>query len=196
MSMRSARAGALPPAPPAYLRQEEGAFEPLTETARLTLGLPDVADWPGYRALVTSAAAEYAGGQQPLPRAWHAFAGHLGHWALRGYGLMSVRAKEDGRSVGMVGAYNPEGWPEQELGWLLWPGETGQGFATEAAAAARNYVYGALGWPGAVSYIHPDNAASISVADRLGCTRDSETRGITPEDVALVYRHPAPEIAA
>ncbi|MEL6645619.1 MAG: GNAT family N-acetyltransferase [Pseudomonadota bacterium] len=167
----------------------------LAQTDRLHLMQPDAHDWPGYRALVTSPAAQYAGGQRALPQAWHAFAGHLGHWVLRGYGLMSVRIKDGGRSVGMVGAYNPEGWPEQELGWLLWPGETGKGFATEAARAARDYVYRALGWAAAVSYIHPDNAASIAVADRLGCARDAATRGMTPEDVALVYRHPAPEAA-
>ncbi|MEL6798507.1 MAG: GNAT family N-acetyltransferase [Pseudomonadota bacterium] len=162
----------------------------IAQTERLHLMRPDATDWPGYQALITSPAAQYAGGQKTLSQAWHAFAGHQGHWALRGFGLMSLRTRDDTRSVGMVGAYYPEGWPEKELGWLLWPGETGQGFATEAALAARAWVYGTLGWAGAVSYIHPDNAASIAVADRLGCTRDAATRGMSPDDAAFVYRHP------
>ena len=165
----------------------------LATTDRLILQQPDADDWPGYRALVTSPAAQYAGGQLVPHRAWLAFAGHLGHWTLRGFGLMSVRARDDNRSVGMIGPFYPEGWPERELGWLLWPGETGKGFATEAARAARSYVYDTLGWAGAVSYIAPENAASIAVAERLGCTRDAATRGLSPEDTALVFRHPNPE---
>jgi RimJ/RimL family protein N-acetyltransferase len=63
-------------------------------------------------------------------------------------------------------------WDDQEpeLGWHLIPEARGNGFATEAARAARDWGQTLL--PGFVSYVHPDNAASNRVAERLGATRD------------------------
>ncbi len=169
---------------------------PVLETERLTLSAPDLREWPGYRALYLSERSQWCGGPLIEPRAWLSLAGHLGHWALRGFGMFAVRTREDGRSVGMVGHFRPEGWPEREIGWLLWDGETGKGYAVEAARAARAHAYDRLGWEGAVSYIAPANTGSIRVAERLGCVADPGHRAITEADDALVFRHPGPESVA
>ena len=43
-----------------------------------------------------------------------------------------------GRNVGRAGIYHPDGWPEPELGWMIYAGtDEGRGLAREAATAAR-----------------------------------------------------------
>jgi RimJ/RimL family protein N-acetyltransferase len=92
----------------------------------------------------------------------------------------------------MAGPWYPADWSEPELGWTLWSAaHEGKGYAHEAAVAARAHAYSVLGWTTAVSYIDPDNARSIALAERLGATLDPDAAHHNPAD--LVYRHPAPE---
>ena len=77
---------------------------------------------------------------------------------------------------------------------MLMPGFEGRGYATEAASAARAWVYENLGWTTAVSYIDRDNLRSIAVARRLGCVEDTGAVPADPEDA--VFRHPRPEACA
>src|SRR5262252_7836467 len=58
-----------------------------------------------------------------------------------------------------------------------------QGFATEAAAVARNWLFEHFPLARAASFIRPDNFASKRVAERLGAVyeRTSESRGSTYE---------------
>ncbi len=124
--------------------------------------------------------------------AWRQLACEIGHWTLRGYGRWMVDVTETGETVGMVGLWNPEGWPEPEIGWDLFEGQEGKGYATEAAAAARAHAYDALGWSTAISLVKPDNTASAAVAKRLGAWHDTS---FTHErwGEMQVWRHPAPE---
>lgn len=163
------------------------------QTDRLTLRRPAPRDWEPYRSLAMSERAVYAGGQLDLGRAWNAFAAHLGHWEIRGFGLWSVCLKGTDDCLGMVGPYYPGHWPEHELGWILFGEAEGKGIATEAARAARVHAYGTLGWTTAVSYIHPDNARSIAVAQRLGAVLDPEATQPKPEKPCLIFRHPGAE---
>ena len=57
------------------------------------------------------------------------------------------------------------------------------GFATEAAAAARNWLFEHFPLAQAASFIRPDNFASKRVAERLAAVyeRTSESRGSTYE---------------
>ncbi len=79
---------------------------------------------------------------------------------------------------------------------MLCDGE-GNGIATEAARACVAHAYDTLGWDTVVSYIDPDNARSIALAERLGATLDTQATPPTRKDPdatdALVYRHPSPE---
>jgi RimJ/RimL family protein N-acetyltransferase len=52
------------------------------------------------------------------------------------------------------------------MGWALYDGYEGQGYATEAAKAARDWAQGRLA--SLVSYTHASNTRSVAVAERLG----------------------------
>jgi RimJ/RimL family protein N-acetyltransferase len=44
---------------------------------------------------------------------------YAGHWQIRGYGRWMVEDKATGETLGNVGLWYPEGWPEPEIGWTL-----------------------------------------------------------------------------
>ncbi len=67
----------------------------------------------------------------------------------------------------------PEGWPGTEVGWGIVRAHWGKGYATEAAAAAIDWVFEELGWDEVIHVIAPDNVASQRVAAKLG----SKNRG-------------------
>ncbi len=118
----------------------------------------------------------------PLSRedAWRQIAMLLGHWRLRGFGSWAAEERETGELVGRLGPHRPEGWPGFEIGWVLGRRYWGRGFATEGARAALEYAFTELDQPHVISLIHPDNQASIRVAERLGERLEGETqvRGI------------------
>jgi RimJ/RimL family protein N-acetyltransferase len=65
------------------------------------------------------------------------------------------------------------------VGWTFGCFAWGQGFATEAALAWRDYAFAVLGADELVSVIHHDNTRSVRVAERIGhrYRRDIEMRG-------------------
>lgn len=163
---------------------------PMLTTSRLTLRGPDARDIGHLRDFYASDRSKFVGGPKAADDAWRQLATEIGHWTLCGYGRWIVEA--DGDQVGLIGLWNPEGWPEPEIGWDLFDGAEGKGYATEAANAARDYAYGTLGWSTAISLVEPGNDGSANVAKRLGATLESETNH--PKFGPLhIYRHPAPE---
>ena len=70
----------------------------------------------------------------------------------------------------MIGFCEPEGWPDFELVWTLARRWWGHGYATEGARAALAYAFEVLKKDRVISLIHPNNHASIRVAERLGET--------------------------
>ena len=72
---------------------------------------------------------------------------------------------------------------------MLYDGFEGQGYATEAATAMRDWAFETLGIKTLVSYVDPDNAASAAVAMRLGANRDD--KAVRPAPAVVVYRHSA-----
>ena len=175
------------------------ANTPVLETERLTLRAPAPQDADALRAFMASDRSHFVGGPKNAHDAWRSHAMLIGHWALRGFGMFSICRKGTDAMIGMTGPFMPEGWPELEIGWsLVDPEAEGHGFASEAAAAARQYAYDDLGRTAAVSYINPANARSIAVAENLGCTLDESA--VLPDlpgwDDVAVYRHPALEAAA
>ncbi len=124
--------------------------------------------------------------------AWRSLAQEAGHWLLRGFGRWVVTERGSDVALGNVGLWHPEGFPEQEIGWDLFDGATGKGYATEAALAARAYAYDTLGWTTAISLIADKNTASMAVANRLGAAYDGD---FTHERFGAmqVWRHPSPD---
>ena len=100
--------------------------------------------------------------------AWRAIATALGHWILRGYGIFAVDERDSGSFIGWSGLIYPEGAPAIELGWGIAPHHWNRGFATEAATAVRDFAFGTLQLPRLVSLIHPANAPSVRVAEKIG----------------------------
>ncbi len=62
--------------------------------------------------------------------------------------------------------------PDIELGWTLGHDLWGHGYATEAARAALDYLFGVVGFAQIVSAIDPANERSAAVAGRLGMVPD------------------------
>lgn len=114
----------------------------------------------------------YLGEGKPLSRAdaWRQMAMIAGHWHLRGHGHWAVEERETGRLIGRIGFFRPEGWPGFELGWTLGRPFWGKGYATEGARRALAYAFTEMDRDHVISLIHPDNHASIRVAERLGET--------------------------
>lgn len=162
------------------------------ETQRLILRQPDARDVDGIVRYFTSDRSQYTAGPVDHDTAWRFACVEIGHWAVRGYGMFAVCPKDQpDQSIGIVGAWYPEGWPEPELGWLMWPEGEGKGYAFEAAEAARGFVYADLGWETAVSYIAHENHRSKALAEKLGCVLDPNAA--TPRgEPCFVYRHPDP----
>jgi RimJ/RimL family protein N-acetyltransferase len=107
---------------------------------------------------------------KPMSRfdAWRSLSGHVGHWHLRGFGKFAVVERKSGNLVGRVGPWQPEGWPDFEVGWTLNRHYWGLGYATEAAKACIEYSFTKLGRTHLISLIGPENTRSIKVAERIG----------------------------
>ncbi len=141
------------------------------ETERLVLRSFRVGDLDAYaRMTADPEVMRYIGDGRTLDRAetWRSVAYFLGHWQLRGFGIFAAEEKATGALVGRIGLYQPEDWPGLEVGWLLARERWGRGYATEGGRACLRHAFEALGADHVISVIHPDNAASIRVAERLG----------------------------
>jgi RimJ/RimL family protein N-acetyltransferase len=112
----------------------------------------------------------YLGSGAVLTRAeaWLSIAVFMGHWQMRGYGHWVAEDKATRRMIGRIGFLNPEGWPGFEIGWTLARHAWGKGYATEGAKAALQYGFWQLDQRRVISIIHPENTASMKVAERLG----------------------------
>lgn len=103
----------------------------------------------------------------------------IAHWEEHGFGPWAVESLEPAsrqRFLGFVGlAYVPPSLaaagPAPELGWRLERSAWGRGLATEAAAVARDDALGRLGQAELISIIHPENARSQRVAEKIGFKR-------------------------
>ena len=140
------------------------------ETERLILRMWREADFEAYaRICADPEVMRYLGGK-PYTRleAWRHMAYLVGHWHLRGYGHWAVEEKASRRLIGRLGLQNPEGWPGFEIGWTLARESWGKGYATEGARRALEYAFTEMGRGHVISLIHPENRASIRVAERLG----------------------------
>jgi len=163
----------------------------MLKTARLTLRQPIPSDWDAFRDFMTSERANGVGGPRHAGLAWRQFASELGHWAIKGFGMWSVTHKDSDQNIGMIGPWCPVDWPENEVGWMIFdPKVEGTGVASEAARAAIDHAYDTLQWKTAVSYIAPDNARSIALAEKLGAARDDAATKPDRFPDTLVYRHP------
>jgi RimJ/RimL family protein N-acetyltransferase len=165
------------------------------ETDRLILRMFREDDLEPYaRIWADPDVMRYLGDGKPLTRseAWRQMAMILGHWRLRGYGPWAVEERATGDLIGRIGLFNPEGWPGFEVGWVLGKPYWGRGYATEGARRALEYAFTELGRDHVISLIHPANAASIRVAERIGETLEGRTQLFGHEVLVYGIDRPAP----
>ena len=165
---------------------------PKLESANLILRGPEIRDFEPI-ALFYADAPRAAGFGGSLKRddAWRWFASNIGHWHIHGYGYFTIETKT-GQIAGISGIWNPEGWPEPEVGWVVYPGFEGRSIAYEAAVTARQWVYEKLSMTTLTSNIIPGNTRSIKLAKRMGAKY--ERSYINPNmGEGMLYRHPGPE---
>jgi RimJ/RimL family protein N-acetyltransferase len=132
----------------------------------------------------------YMGGPFDTRAAWGMFCHDVAVWQLFGHGALMIDLTATGDCVGQIGINHGPLFPEKELGWMIYEGHEGKGYATEAARALRDWAFGTLGLETLVSYVDPANAGSIAVAQRLGAVLDPHALKQDPED--LVFRHARP----
>jgi len=62
------------------------------------------------------------------------------------------------------------------IGYIINPAHLGRGIASEAVSAMLDFCFGELGLHRAQAFIHPDNNASIALAEKLGFSREGLLR--------------------
>jgi RimJ/RimL family protein N-acetyltransferase len=149
---------------------------PVLETERLRLRAHCLEDFAACAGLwADPIVTRYIGGV-PLTseESWARLLRYAGHWALLGFGYWVVEEKETKTFVGEIGFadlkrdLDPPPRAIPEAGWVFSTAAHGQGYATEA-------LRGILSW-GDVYFttaqtaclIHPENTASIRVAEKCG----------------------------
>ncbi len=155
---------------------------PTVTTSRLRLRAFRAGDLEAYAAMQANPEVmrHMVMGRISTPaEVWRTMLMSLGSWALRGYGIWACEKIDGGVFVGSVGVFHPLDWPEPEIAYSLDQPFWGQGFATEAARAARDWFFAHIPANRAASFIRPDNHASKRVVERLGAVRERvfELRG-------------------
>lgn len=123
--------------------------------------------------------------------AWRWFTLNVGHWHWHGYGYFTIETKQ-GDIAGISGIWNPEGWPEPEVGWVVFEGFEGKSIAYEAAMRVREWAYTDLGFTTLTSNIVPSNVRSIKLAERMGAKYERTYQNVHMGEDCL-YRHPTRE---
>jgi RimJ/RimL family protein N-acetyltransferase len=95
---------------------------------------------------------------------------HQQRYQNPGYSLWALRVKGSKNIIGRCGLMDldVEGEPATEVSYLLARDHWGLGYAAEAASAVLEVARDRFHLPRVVALIHPDNIASIRVAERIG----------------------------
>jgi RimJ/RimL family protein N-acetyltransferase len=109
-------------------------------------------------------------------------------WRERGHGMLVVADKHSDEFLGRIAI---KYWPqvgETELGWTLRREAWGEGYATEAGAACRDWALTNLDVPYLTAMIVPENSRSVAVAERLGFSRLREDELLGEKVVVYAVR--------
>jgi RimJ/RimL family protein N-acetyltransferase len=162
---------------------EKLSSAPTIETPRLKMRAHTFADFSDSFAMWSDPdVTRFIGGKPSTEEeSWHRFQRYPGHWALMGFGFWLVEEKVMGRFVGEIGflegkrEMNPGFDGAHEMGWGLMPHSHGNGYASEAVAAALAWHDGHFGRVRTGCMIAPGNTPSIRVAARAAFTQFAQT---------------------
>jgi len=149
---------------------------PVIETERLLLRGHRPDDFKDSSAMWGDpVVTRYIGGRPfSSEEVWARLLRYAGHWAWLGFGYWVMEVKATGAFAGELGfadykrdiVPSIEGIPE--AGWVLAPASQGKGYATEAVRAALGWGDQRFGGARTVCLIHPENRASLRVAEKCG----------------------------
>jgi RimJ/RimL family protein N-acetyltransferase len=149
---------------------------PALETERLRLRAHALEDLEACCAMwADPVVTRYIGGK-PFPReeVWGRIQRYAGHWSLLGFGYWVAEEKDSGEFVGELGFADMKRNIEPplddipELGWALATRWHGKGYATEAVRAVIGWGDRHFGPVKTACLIHPENVASMRVAEKCG----------------------------
>jgi RimJ/RimL family protein N-acetyltransferase len=196
------------PASVTSVADETSPWELRLYTERLCLRVPASEDAEDLYDLFTDAEVMKGLGKEPVSSVEEVRAmieeGMIGGWRTDGLGPFILETvATDRQVVGQAGLmiFDTRDWTtstwtkagshaQPELGWALTRTHWGHGYATEAAAAIRDWAYERPKIERLVSLISPDNVRSQRVAERLGAI---PTETVTPADsrrTTVVWRYP------
>lgn len=128
----------------------------------------------------------------PLPltrdEARDVITGNQRRYRVHGFGLWIISLRDSGEFVGDCGlTLQPvDDVAELEVGYHVRPAMQGRGYATEAAAACRDFARDVLGAARLIAIVNPLNVPSQKVAAKIGLTL--EKRSIAPDgSEALIF---------
>jgi RimJ/RimL family protein N-acetyltransferase len=139
-------------------------------TARLVLTPVGGGDLPDLIALKSDPQvfAVMLGGVRTAARTVDELAQDVACWGANGWGMWTVRARDDGGFVGLTGfMHRPDG-RGVALRFALWPAAQGQGLAREAAGAALRHGHERAGLARIVAVARAANFASRMVLGGIG----------------------------
>lgn len=91
-------------------------------------------------------------------------ASHVQH----GFGLDLLSRKDSGERVGLCGLLQRDYLDAPDIGYAILQRHSGQGYATEAAAAVLGHARDALGLARLYALTSLDNSASMRVLEKIG----------------------------
>ena len=167
---------------------------PEIETERLILRGHRLRDFDACAAMwADPIVTRYIGGKPSTEQqSWFRVLRYVGHWDLLHYGYWALQEKASGAYVGDLGFADHRRdiaaiADSPELGWVLVSSAHGKGYATEAVRAAVAWGDEHLDAVRTVCIIHPENAASIRVAEKCGY-REFERVAFAGEPTILYER--------
>ena len=183
--------------------RSQGSLEPRLRTERLVLRPPAASDAAAAAELLSDPAVmRFLGGDIVRPEHHGAVVENWQQrWERNGMGPFVIERRRDGRFLGRTGilVWDSRTWThatvaeagsfaQPELGWALVRAEWGNGYATEAAGAVRDWARSDRNVGRLISLIAPGNVASQRVAERLGAVRAGTVR-LSDSGDAIVWEH-------
>jgi len=144
-----------------------------------SLKLSDIDNWQHF--FEDEASLEYLGLDLSLDKAQQArdwIERQIWRYENKAYGHHAVIEKKSGHFIGQCGLLTQEveGKSELEIGYHLFKEYRGNGYATEAALAFRDYAFENKLAPSLISIIDIRNGASQKVARKMGMVITKQVR--------------------
>ena len=180
---------------------------PTIETERLTLRPFSQDDCASlHEVLGQEGVLRYFPNQNPpaLDRVEKFIEAQINHWQEHGFGWWAVNLKKpDMEALPEAGKFTLIGWnglqylpdtDEVEVGYLLALPFWGCGLAAEGAQPALRMAFEQLNLDEVVGIVHPENAASMRVLEKIGMrlTREAEYFGMPVRRYAIRREDYAP----